>query len=118
MPPVTEWSPPIATARVPASAMAANAVAMRAMLASLSFASGSATSPRSWMTQASQGEKPNGPCMRRCSAETWRTARGPRCWSRSVDPFPVLCGTPTRAMSQRAGSGSTGQRNRVAGPHQ
>ena len=41
MPPVIEWSPPMATARVPASAMPANAVAMRSMQASLSLASGS-----------------------------------------------------------------------------
>ena len=26
-------------------------------------------------------------------------ARGPRCWSRSVVPLPVECGTPTRAIS-------------------
>src|SRR5215471_9273556 len=47
-----------------------------------------------------------------------RTARGARCWSRSVEPLPELWGTPTRAMSQAAGSGFHGHLKKVAGPCQ
>src|SRR5215213_9418445 len=71
------------------------------------------------MRQASQGEKySKALCSRRLWAETLRTARGPKCWSRSVEPLPEECGTPTRAMSQLVGSESIGQRKREATPHQ
>ena len=40
------------------------------------------------------------------SQSTLRTARGARCWSRSVEPLPEECGTPTSAISQLAGSSS------------
>ncbi len=84
---------------------------IRSMHCSLSIASGNGTSPRSWIRAADHGSRPNFECMRRLWAETLRTARGPRCWSRSVVPLPDECGTPTRAMSQcsgrdRAGSGT------------
>ena len=70
------------------------------MQASLSLASGSGTSPMSRMRARSHGSIANSMCTRRAIADTLRTARGPRCWSRSVVPLPVECGTPTRAMSQ------------------
>ena len=58
MPPVTEWSPPIATVGVPAFAARAKKSVIRSMQRSLSFASGNGTSPRSWIRHASHGEKP------------------------------------------------------------
>src|SRR5215213_8750749 len=71
------------------------------------------------MRQASQGEKySKALCSRRLWAETLRTARGPKCWSRSVDPVPEERSTPTRAMSQLEGSESIGQRKRAATHHQ
>ena len=54
---------------------------------------------------------------RRPIADTLRTARGPRCWSRCVVPLPVECGTPTRPMSALAGSSSCSHRNRVGIPY-
>src|SRR5262249_26380894 len=85
---------------------------------SFTIACGSGTSPRSWIRQASHGLKPNLRWARRYQPDTCRMARGPRCWSRSVEPFPELCGTPTSATSHRLGSSTHGHRKKVGMPHQ
>ena len=91
---------------------------MRSTHSSLSMPSGSGTSPTSRMVHASQGENPYALWMRRLCAETFRTARGPRCWSRSVEPLPEEWGTPASAICVFAGSGSAGHRKSVGMPHQ
>ena len=80
--------------------------------------SGSGTSPTSRIVHVSHGENPYALWMRRLWAETLRTARGPRCWSRSVDPLPDEWGTPASAICVFSGSGSTGQRKSDGTPHQ
>jgi hypothetical protein len=62
------------------------------------------------------GSVPETPCTRRCTAETLRDARGPRCWSRSVVPLRVEWGTPTRAMSCPSG-GRLGAQKNAGMPH-
>jgi hypothetical protein len=116
--PVIEWSPPIETTRVPAASNRLANASMWPIETSLSMASGSGTSPASLIRQTSQGVNPNRPWPRRYRADTWRTARGPRCWSRSVEPLPEEWGMPISAMSLAAGSSFHGQRKKVGMPHQ
>ena len=69
------------------------------MQSSLSLARGNGTSPTSTILAASHGLSWKSPCIRRPTEETLRRALGPKCWSRSVVPLPVECGTPTKAIS-------------------
>ena len=88
MPPETEWSPPMATGRAPASAMRRKKALMRSIAGLVVVRLGQRHVAEVVDAAGVPGREAEGCVQPALERETLRTARGPRCWSRSVEPLP------------------------------